>query len=327
MTKRIPILLISVFAAGVLSGCTSKKDGDEAAIRPRATVQVATARLGNINDMVSTTGSFTVLRDERVKSTVAGKVEKVLVLVGDTVKKGQVVATVLSQESYAAITGALQLEGEATTQSEKEQAEEALKLARETAVIAKIKAPFSGAVMNRFVTEGELVDQGTNLVEIIDPKSEYFIAYVPVSHISLVRVGEPAFITIPGMGLPPLRGTVRTINPVVDPNSQDVKVRIDLASIPTVVSAGTFGNAEIKVGEHRSVVLVPRPAVYHNDDLDEYFVWRIQGDSIALLTQVHVGLSDSTSFEITSGLKPGDVVATVGGYGLPDSTAVTVTNN
>lgn len=327
MSKRIPILFISVLVTGVLSGCTSGKKGDEAAMKPRATVEVAAARLGNINNMVNTTGSFTVLRDEKVKSSVAGKVEKVLVLVGDTVTKGQVVATVLSQESYASITGAKQLEAEATTRTEKEQARQALRLARRTAVIAKIRAPFSGAVMNRFVTEGELVNQGTDLVEIIDPESEYFIAYVPVSYISLVRVGERAFISIPGMNLPTLHGTVRTINPVVDPNSQDVKVRIDLKSIPTVVSAGTFGNAQIKVGERRAVVLVPRPAVYHNDDVNKYFVWRIDGDSIALQTQVHVGLSNPTSCQIDSGIKPGELVATVGGYDLPDSTAVTVKTN
>lgn len=327
MTKRFLILPALILLASMLGGCAQKGEGDAQEIRPRADVQVAAARLGKINDMVSTTGSFTVLRDERVKSTVAGKVEKVFVLVGDIVRKGQVLATVLSQESYASITGAEQLVGEATTKSEKEQAEEALRLARKTAVKAKILAPFSGAVTNRFVTEGQLVDQGTDLVEIIDPKSEYFIAYIPVSYISLVRQGEPAFISIPGMDLPRLRGTVRTISPVVDPNSQEVKVRINLKSIPPVVSAGTFGNAEIKVGERRNVVLVPRPAVYHNDELDKYFVWRIQGDSLALLTQVQVGLSDSSSFEIISGLRPGDVVATVGGYGLPDSTAVSVKNN
>jgi len=80
----------------------------------------------------------------------------------------------------------------------------------------------------------------------------------------------------------------------------------------------------IKVGERRSVVLVPKQAVYHDDELDRYFVWRIQGDSLALMTQVHVGLEDSSDFEITSGIKQGDFVATVGGYGLPDSTDVKV---
>lgn len=327
MTKKILFLLLSAITAGIISGCGSNKNGDTSEVKPRATVEVAAAKLGNINNMVSTTGSFTVLRDEKVKSTIAGKVEKVYVLVGDVVKKAQTLATVLSQESYSSITGAMQLEAEATTESEKRQAEEALKLARKTAVVARITAPFAGSVINRFVTEGQLVDQGSDVVEIIDPTSEYFIADVPENYVSLVKVGEPVVISIPGMDLKPLRGTVRAINPAVDPNSQSIKVRVDIASIPPVVSPGTFGNAQIKVGEHRRVLLVPRPAVYHNDELDKYFVWKIQADSIALLTQVHVGLSDSSRFEITSGLKPGDIVATVGGYGLPDSTAVTVVPN
>lgn len=327
MIKTLQTSFVLAIGAAVISGCMSKTDPGMAPEKARARVQVATAVLGNINNMVNTTGTFTVLRDEIVKSTIAGKVEKVRVLVGDMVKKGQVVATVLSHESYASITGALQLEGEATSRPEKELAKQALSLARSTAVIAKIKAPFSGVIMNRFVTEGQLVDQGASLVEIIDPSSEYFIANVPVSYVSLIRPGEVAQISIPGMNRPPLHGTVRTINPVVDPNSQNVKVRIDLISIPPTITSGTFGNAQIKVGERRSVVLVPRSAVYHNDDVDKYFVWKIRGDSIALLTQVHTGLSDSSSFQITSGIKPGDAVATVGGYGLPDSTAVKVAKN
>jgi hypothetical protein len=39
---------------------------------------------------------------------------------------------------------------------------------------------------------------------------------------------------------------------------------------------------------------------------------------------VTVGLNDSAHAEIITGLKSGDIVATVGGYGLPDSTDVTV---
>lgn len=242
-------------------------------------------------------------------------------------KKGEVVVTVVSQESYAAIAGAAQLLNQATTEDEKKQAEEALHLAETTAAFAKISAPFSGAVIHRFVTEGELVSQGSDLVEIIDPSTEYFVANVPIDYVSSVKTGQPALVTIPGMLMPPLRGTVRAINPATDPNSQSIQVRINLYTIPSKVAAGTFGNVQIKISDHKSVVLVPKQAVYHDDELDRDFVWRIQGDSIALMTQVNVGLSDSSRFEITSGLKSGDIVATVGGYGLPDSTDVTVTKN
>lgn len=323
MSNQI-VKILFIFALPTLFVACSKQNDDDTEVKPRAVVKVAFACLGNMDDMVGATGSFAVLRDKKIKSTIAGRVEKVFVLEGDAVDKGQVVVTIMSQESYAAIEGATQLLNQATTESEKKQAEEALHLAGTTATMAKIAAPFSGAITNRFVTEGELVSQGTDLVEIIDPSTEYFVASVPLNDVSSIRPGQAAIVTIPGMNVRQLRGTVQAINPATDPNSQSVEVRINLRSIPSNVAAGTFADVQIKIGEDRSVVLVPKPAVYHDDELNEYFVWRIQGDSLALLTKVHVGLSDSSHFEITSGIRQGDVVATVGGYGLPDSTDVKV---
>ncbi len=327
MIKKIFIIVATICSAWLLTGCSSKDNNADVDVKPRATVKVAPARLGSIDDMVKATGSFEVLRDEKVKSTIPGKVLKVYVLEGDVVHKGQLLVKVLSQESYAAITGARELLAQAVTPSEKAQAEEAVHLAKNTAAIASITAPFSGAIIQRFATEGELVDQGTNLVEVVDLNSEYFVANVPINYVASISPGQLAVVSIPGMNISPIYGTVRAINPATDPNTQSIQVRIDLHSIPPLVVAGTFGNVQIKIGEARSVVLVPKLAVYHNDELDQYFVWKVQGDSVALLTPVQVGLSDSSSIEITAGVKPGNMVATEGGYGLPDSTSVTVVNN
>jgi membrane fusion protein (multidrug efflux system) len=324
MTNKTLSFLIPLFCTVVLFGCSSKNGNSEAEFKPRATVEVAPAVLGFIDDVVSSTGSFQVLRDERVRSTINGKVERVLVLEGDAVKKGQVLVTILSQESNAAIAGAEQLLNQATTEADRNHAERALRLAESTAARANIAAPFSGAIIHRFVTEGELVSQGSDLVELVDPNTKYFLANIPLNDVSEIRKGLPAVVTIPAMDIPPLRGSVQAVNPATDPNSQSVQVRISLNSIPALVTSGTFANVQIKVGRHNSVVLVPKPAIFHDDELNQYFVWRIQGDSLALLTRVTIGLSDSSSVEVTSGLKSGDIVATVGGYGLPDSTQVTV---
>ena len=324
MTNRTFSSLSPLLCLAIFFGCSSKSGESDADVKPRATVEVAPAILGSVNDVVSSTGSFQVLRDEHIRSTINGKIEKVLVLEGDSVKKGQVLVTIVSQESNAAIVGAEQLLNQAASETDRDRAERALRLAEGTAAIAKITAPFSGAIIHRFVTEGELVSQGGDLVEIVDPDTKYFLANIPLNYVSEVRKGLPAAVTIPAMEIPALRGSVQAVNPATDPNSQSVQVRISLNSIPALVTSGTFANVQIKVGQHKSVVLVPKPAVFHDDELNQYFVWRIQGDSLALVTRVTIGLADSSSFEVTSGLKPGDIVATVGGYGLPDSTQVTV---
>lgn len=324
MRKDVRLIFVLAVLSFISVGCGSKQGDSDINVKPRATVSVGTAVRGDISNSLSVTGAFEVLRDEKVKSTITGKVEKVFILEGDAVKKGQLVASIVSQESDAAISGASQLLSQATSEAEKSQAEKALNLAVSTAAIAKITAPFSGSVVRRFVAEGELVNQGTDLVELVDPETEYFTANVPVNSISSIRTGQPVTVTIPGMRLNSISGVVEATNPSTDPNSQSVEVRISLRAIPALVTPGTFGNAQIKIGERKSVILVPKESVYHDDELNEYFVWRIQGDTLALLTRVSPGLSDSARVEVSSGLKAGDVVATVGGYGLPDSTAVTV---
>ena len=326
MTTRIPFHLPFALCAVLLLGCSSNKDEGDSEMKPRATVEVAPAFLGTMSDIVHATGSFQVLRYEKVKSTIAGKIEKILVLEGDAVHKGQVLATILAQESNAAIAGAEQLLSQATTDSERNRAQTALRLAQSTAAVAKIAAPFDGSIVHRFVAEGELVTQGSDLAEIVDPSTEYFIASIPLNNVASIRTGQSAIVTIPAMNIAPLQGIVRAINPTTEPNSQSVQVRISIGTIPALVTAGTFGNVEIKIGQRTSAVLVPKLAVFHDDELNQYLVWKIQGDSLALITRVGIGLSDSSHFEITSGLRPGDIVATVGGYGLPDSTQVTVSN-
>ncbi len=324
MINNVSILLVCPLFTGLLLGCGSKGDDTSAEATPHATVSVATSRLGELDNTLTATGSFEVLRDEKIKSTIGGRVEKVFVLEGDRVRKGQVVATIISRESFAAIEGARQLLSKGNSAADTQQAHDALRLAESTAAVARIVAPFSGAVISRFVGEGELVNEGTDVVELVDPNSEYFVANVLIDDIASVHPGQPVRISVPGVAASVLRGKVQAITPATNPNSQSLEVRIGLEAVSPRITTGTFGYAEIRIGKVTSVVLVPRQAIYHDDELDRYYVWRIQGDSMALLTQIGVGLSDSTSVEVTFGLKPGDVVATVGGYGLPDSTRVTV---
>lgn len=323
---RMPIVLSCLWSTAILAGCHSNSDETDSGVRPRAEVEVARVTAGTIDNLVHATGSFQVLRDERVKSTIAGKIEKVFVLEGDAVRKGQTLATILSQESNAAIAGAEQLLTQASTDPDRARAETALRLAEKTAARARVPAPFDGTIVQRFATEGELLPQGSDLVEIVDPKTEYFIANISLYDVAAIHPGERAVVTVPTMKLPPLHGTVQAINRATDPNSQSVQVRISLGTIPSLVSAGTFGNVQIKTAQRSDVLLVPKSAVYHDDELDRYEVWRIQGDTLALITRVTVGVSDTSRIEITSGLQSGDVVATSGGYGLPDSTQVSLTH-
>lgn len=321
--KRIMIvLLIGVLTA--VYGCGRNASSDKPAAIPRASVEVARVERGSIFEHIHVTGSFMVVRDQKVKSPIAGKILNVHVLEGDAVKKGQTIATLISKESDAIITGARQLLQIAVTEKEKQNALDALHLAEQTASKIKVVAPFSGTVNSRYVSEGEYVSEGTDIAEIIDLQSAYFLADVPVEDIPRIKIGQIVSLSVPGLKKDIAEGRVAAFSPTADPNSQTIKVRISLYKTHGLIKSGTFGSADILVGEHTGTLVVPKPAVYHDDELNKYFVVKIQGDTLAILTPVDVGVSDTSRIEIKSGLKIGDVVATVGGYGLPDSTLVIV---
>jgi RND family efflux transporter MFP subunit len=56
---------------------------------------------------------------------------------------------------------------------------------------AQIRAPFSGVVSMRSVSEGDVVSPGTALFTIVDPSSMRFEASVPAAQLSQVKVGAP----------------------------------------------------------------------------------------------------------------------------------------
>lgn len=313
------LLVLSLFIAACSSG-----DKGESDVKPRALVKVAPVTLGNITQFINVPGSAQVLRDEKIRAVIPGKVVDLKVLEGDHVQKGQPLLSVISKESDAAIAGAREMLALARTDEEKSEAEEALKLAEQSASKSVVAAPFNGTISGRFVTDGEYVVEGADLLEIVDNSSIYFMANVPIQNSQSVHQGQQVVINFPITNFPPMGGVVIVISPDVDPSTQCVDVRITFNSMPPLLKPGMFGMASIKLAEHRSVLLVPKPAVYHDDELNKYFVVRSQGDTLALLTQVNVGLMDSTRVEILSGIGKQDTIITTGGYGLPDSTEIRV---
>ncbi len=320
-TIRIPffILTFSLFAAACSNG-----DKGETDVRPRASVEASRVIVGDMTQVINVPGSAQALRDEKIRAVIAGKVVDLKVLEGDYVRKGQALLTIISKESDAAIAGAREMLALATTDEQKNEAEKALELAQQSASKSVVTAPFDGTISSRVVTDGEYVAEGADLLEIVDNSSVYFMANLPIENSQSVHRGQKVIVKFPTTNFPSMNGIIAAINPDVDPSSQRVDVRITFNSMPQFLKPGIFGIATINIGERKSVLLVPKSAVYHDDELNKYFVVRAQGDTLALLTAVNIGLSDSVHVEIISGLNRQDVVITSGGYGLPDSTNIKV---
>jgi len=88
--------LLPVLVALAFYGCGPKKEPSTppSAAKQTPTVSVQKARLADVSQVVTVTGSLVALQDVSLSAKQAGRLTEVLVHVGDTVKTGQVLAKV-----------------------------------------------------------------------------------------------------------------------------------------------------------------------------------------------------------------------------------------
>ncbi|OGL44515.1 MAG: hypothetical protein A2149_02515, partial [Candidatus Schekmanbacteria bacterium RBG_16_38_11] len=95
-----------------------------------------------------------------------------------------------------------------------------------------IKAPFSGTVVGRNLTLGEVIEPSTKLFTIIDLSKLWVIADVPEKDISLVKTGQEANIKVSSYPQERFAGKVTYVSDLVDPATRTVKARIEVENPP-----------------------------------------------------------------------------------------------
>ncbi|HTR98236.1 MAG TPA: efflux RND transporter periplasmic adaptor subunit [Bacteroidota bacterium] len=313
-----------------MAGCTrhqaEEDEGEGAPVIPVVAVKTAPVTRGNIDIVVTATGTTDAVRKEKVVAPISGVLIALKVLEGTPVRKGDVVAVIQPKETRAAITGAESLLRDATTDRERAEARRAMELARRGANNLEVRATTDAVVASRSVTEGELVAEGADLVTLVDLGTLDFIADVPLQDVDRVHRGQRAAIAFQSLPGRRFNATVDAVNPRTDAQSQTVRVRLafaGLGSARALLRTDMGGVASIVTGVHPGVLIVPKAAVLRNDETDACTVVIATPDSLSRVVPVVVGArTDSTAEVSGNGLAPGVRVIVEGNYALADSTRI-----
>ncbi len=312
----------------VVNGCSQKtaKDDPLATAAPVVVVKTALLRQGNVEVLVEATGKTEVQRKKTVLSPITGTVQTVMVQEGAAVKSGDTLGVLESRESQQTIAGAEALAASAVTSKQKQEAEQALKLAKATQNLVPIKATSGGIVAGRNVSEGELVAENTELFTLVDLSSLEFVAEIPLKDAAAIRVGQRGRIRFPSLPDRIFDATVRAFSPQSDISSQTLRVRLEFnraGGTRDLLTTGMAGTASIIVGEHTGVLLAPKSALLRDDETNTFSMMTVTADSLAVSHQVQIGIVTDSTVEVSGGdLRLGMPVITEGHYALADSTRV-----
>jgi membrane fusion protein (multidrug efflux system) len=310
----------------------------------------ADARAGGLAHEVPAIGSFRARQSTRVGAQVSGRVEEVLVDVGDAVRKGQELVRLDSalfrldaaqreaelEASRAALEEArLHAErmrklwekpaGEEPSISRRQyddaktrldgaaarvkQAEAALGYAKQKMDDATVRAPFDGAVTQRFVDPGEPVTSMpiTQLVEIQETGVLELDFSLPQELLAQLRPG--ASVTYEAEGVPGAgTGAIAVVFPALDESTRSVKCRVLAENAAGRFRPGLLVKVRVRLPGRPDAVVVPRRALERDPSGGGWQV-RVPAEGGAPgVRPVKAGAMADAEAEILDGLRTGEKV-------------------
>jgi len=177
-----------------------------------------------------------------------------------------------------------------------------------------ILAPAAGYVLEKSVTPGGTVAPGQDAFVIGDLSQVWMLASVRQDSLGQLRIGQPATVTLPGLGDEHFAGKITNLGQELDPTTRVMQVRIVLNNAGQRLRPEMLANADIPVGQTKSVLAVPSDAVQQINGQDVVFV-RTAPDRF-IVRAVHVGSTTDSKTPVLEGLKAGEQVVVRGSFTL-----------
>ena len=196
--------------------------------------------------------------------------------------------------------------------------------ARYQSIIARledrlIRAPFSGLLGFREVSEGTLVTPGSPITTLDDVSIIKLDFSIPEVHLNLVRPGLTLVAESSAFPGETFTATVRTIGSRVDENTRAATIRAHIDNPELLLKPGMLLTVRLTTAT-REVLMVPESAVTQR--ASQVFVYTI-ADGRAGMRQIRTGVRKSGWVEVDYGLAVGEEVITEGIIKVRDGAAVT----
>ena len=181
---------------------------------------------------------------------------------------------------------------------------------RSAPIEAIIRAPITGTVVEKLISPGQLLAAGSNpCFTIADLSTMWVNASVFEADLQDVAVGQRAEVLTDARTVP-IPGRVDYVAALVDPASKAVSVRIVTPNNNQVLRRDMFVRVRIQSAHEHEGLLVPVSAVLR-DEQNLPFVYVSRGTDF-VRRRIELGTRVGDQYEVASGLKPGDQVASEG---------------
>lgn len=188
---------------------------------------------------------------------------------------------------------------------------QAVRDGKKTSIAAVVRAPIDGTIVEKLISQGQLLAAGTTpCYTIADLSTMWVLANVYANDLGDVSVGQPADVITDNVH-GPMHGRVDYIASLADPGTKAVQVRVLVPNTNRALRRDMFVRVEIKSSSEHRGILAPVSSVMRDEQNLPYVFVAAPGNSFAR-RKITLGNRVGDSYEIASGLVDGDQVVTEG---------------
>ncbi len=342
--KVLSMIILMGFMVSCGNNGKENKTADDQKIEQVVDVTIQKVEKIQINRALTYPVSIQAFKENHLAPATAGRVERILVDVGDRVIAGQVVAE-LDRTSYhqAKIQfdklslDLLRMDSLLKVGAVARQQYDAVKMQYDMAKAnvdflrdnTTLRSPINGTITGKYLNDGEMFTLAPvpglgkpAIISIMQLDRLKLLVGISSEYLTQIKVGTPVSVTTDIYPGKKFQARIGKIYPTVDEMTKNFMVEIYMDNPGQMLRPGIFARASINLGLDQAI-LVPAFLVQKQPGTAERFVF-VNENGVARRKSVEPGDVFNDKIEIRKGLSEGDELIATGQTRLRDSLKIHV---
>lgn len=295
-TARAAAAALALALAPALISCgaggTAAQDAaSDGATQVVVSVTTQEAARGTLHDYVNTNGEIECVRSVDCFPDIGGKIARVYVSLGDSVRRGDALAEVDPNEPGTYYRN------------------------------STVSAPISGTITATPLAVGTTVSTASAITTVGDISNLQIRTRVPERYVAYLRPGLHAEIFLEAYPGETFAATVSHVSPVLDEQSRTKEILLTFDERDARVNAGMFASVTLYTVDYEDEITIPTTALTENAGVQYAYVLSADG-ATAVRHEVATGAQVDSDVQVLSGIEEGERIIVQGVSQLSDGAAV-----
>ena len=305
------LILIFVLAALLLffAACQKNDSKTNTSINPSIKVKIAQVTRMDIIDTLRIFGAVALRQQAYLASQFDGRLDNFSLLLGNRVKKDQMIGTIIPAAREALLQISSQIPDD-----------QRLSLQKQIKAIP-LHCPLDGVVLEVYRHTGDVLKKGEHIAHIGDLTVLDIHGDLPVRYLPLAKKAKKIQVTFIDYALQPLSLPVEAFSGKININNQTILIRLKLENPDGKFRPGMKVRLSFPKAFHAQTLIIPRDALREEEGTFTVFV--LNGKRVEE-HKVEVGIFKNHQVEILAGINENEKVIIEKVHSLQDGMKVVV---